>query len=585
MMFITEYGLPLMAALLLIMFFMCLPDLRRCSLPEHGIKCNRAGLSSSLPILIISILYALIAFYKLGNTESPESFYNMQGESVSAEFTETQSPSRIMLFPGVGMGSYEILYTLSDGSTVSDTFEQGHIQVLCWQDIEMPAESTVYSVEMRCVSGNPWLGELAFMDIYGNVLPVECSVAQLCDEQSTVPQKSNYMNSTYFDEIYHARTAWEHLESIWPYEISHPPLAKIILSIGIQLFGMTPFGWRFMGTLFGVLMLPLMYAILRRMFGGVWIPSLGSIILATDFMHFSQTRIATIDSYAVFFILLMYYFMYRYLTEDSKFSLALCGISFGLGAASKWTCLYAGAGLAVLWLLHWIKKLKGEPLALKAFFKNVVFCLLFFVLVPAVIYYLSYIPYGNAQGCSPLSAEYTNIVWDNQRFMLSYHSGVNAEHPYSSRWYQWLLNIRPILYYLEYFDDGSRSSIASFLNPALCWGGFIFLFVLLYTSFARRCKTSAFILIGYAAQILPWVFISRTTFEYHYFAGSVFLVLALSYIFELLRLNVKHWKALCLGFTVASAILFILFYPALSGSRIDNKLGTAIMGWLPTWPL
>ena len=490
-----------------------------------------------------------------------------------------------MIFPGVGQGSYEIISRFDDGSCSVDNFEQGHVQVLCWQKLALSAQTAVTSIEIRCTSGNPWLGEIAACDINGNLFPVSCSVSSLCDEQSIVPLKSNYMNSTYFDEIYHARTAWEHLESIWPYEISHPPLAKIILSIGIELFGMTPFGWRFMGTLFGVLMLPLMYEFLRRMFGGLWVPALGSILLSTDFMHFSQTRIATIDSYAVFFILLMYYFMYRYVTEDSKLSLAFCGTSFGLGAASKWTCLYAGAGLAVLWLVHWLQMLRSGSKNSKDFYKNILFCIVFFVLLPALIYYLSYIPYGNAQGCMPLSSEYTRIVFDNQKFMLSYHSGVNAEHPYSSRWYQWLLNIRPILYYLEYFNDGGRSSIAAFLNPALCWGGFLFLFVLIYTASCRRCKTAAFILIGYLAQVLPWVFISRTTFEYHYFAASVFLVLTISYIFDLLRKNIKSWKALCVGFTTVSATLFVMFYPALSGAKVDNKLASAIMGWLPSWPL
>ncbi len=585
MMFIAEYGLPLLAALLLIIFFMYLPDLRRCTLPEFGIKKYQRGLAPHLPILIISLVYAMLAFYNLGNKSSPESFHNMQGESVLLELTEAEQVSHLMLFPGVGMGNYEIVCNLDDGSNTVDRFEQGHIQVLCWQKIPLSAQSAVRSIEIRCTSGNPWMGEVAVLDINDNIYPVSSSVSQLCDEQSTIPAKSNYMNSTYFDEIYHARTAWEHLESIWPYEISHPPLAKTILSLGIELFGMTPFGWRFMGTLFGVLMLPLMYEFFRRMFGGIWVPTLGSIILATDFMHFSQTRIATIDSYAVFFILLMYYFMYRYITEDNKLALALCGISFGLGAASKWTCLYAGVGLGVLWLLHWLQMLKNGFKDTKAFWKNILFCLLFFVAVPSFVYYLSYIPYGNAQGCSPFSSEFTKIVLDNQKFMFSYHSGVNAEHPYSSRWYQWLLNIRPILYYLEYFDDGSRSSIASFLNPALCWGGFIFLFVLLYTAFGRRCKISAFILIGYLSQILPWVFISRTTFEYHYFAGSVFLVLTLAYIFDLLKLNLKNWRRLCIGFTATSALLFILFYPALSGARIDNRLASAIMGWLPSWPL
>ena len=98
-------------------------------------------------------------------------------------------------------------------------------------------------------------------------------------------------------------------------------------------------------------------------------------------------------------------------------------------------------------------------------------------------------------------------------------------------------------------------------------------------------KLAAFILIGYLSQVLPWVFISRITFEYHYFAGSVFLVLTIAYVFQILRLNVKSWLPPCIGFAAVSVLLFVLFYPALSGRPIDNQLGSALMGWLPTWPL
>jgi len=131
----------------------------------------------------------------------------------------------------------------------------------------------------------------------------------------------------------------EHLNGIYPYEITHPPLGKIIIGIGISLFGMTPFGWRFSGTFFGVLMLPVIYVFAKKLFGGKAVPTACMLLVATDFMHFVQTRIATIDTYAVFFILLMYLFMYMYLEGGKWRDLALSGIFFGLGAASKWTCL------------------------------------------------------------------------------------------------------------------------------------------------------------------------------------------------------------------------------------------------------
>ena len=69
----------------------------------------------------------------------------------------------------------------------------------------------------------------------------------LTDEPETVPLEATYENSTYFDEIYHARTAYEHILGLEPYENTHPTLGKLLISLGIRAFGMNPFGWRFMG--------------------------------------------------------------------------------------------------------------------------------------------------------------------------------------------------------------------------------------------------------------------------------------------------------------------------------------------------
>jgi dolichyl-phosphate-mannose--protein O-mannosyl transferase len=96
------------------------------------------------------------------------------------------------------------------------------------------------------------------------------------------------------------------------------------------------------------------------MFGSTAVSVCGTILFAFDFMHFTQTRIATIDTYAVFFILLMYLFMWRFVSGGKLRDLALSGLFFGLGAASKWTGIYAGAGLGVIWLAYWFTKRKEE---------------------------------------------------------------------------------------------------------------------------------------------------------------------------------------------------------------------------------
>ena len=578
---ITRYSLPILTVLLLTLFFLSLPDLRSCALTDPDKTRHRLGRADAVIMAVIMMLYALVAFWKLGNTESPESFVNMENRTESIELDiNGGTVTHLMVYEGVGIGSYSITY--SDGSATYDIAEltQSHADVLKWHDVAINYYLTGGTIYISG-TGNVWLGEVVALDADGNVVGAVSSASELCDEQSLCPDRQTYMNSTYFDEIYHARTAWENLNGVYPYEITHPPLGKIIISIGIALFGMTPFGWRFSGTFFGVLMLPVIYIFAKRLFGGKAVPAACTLVLTSDFMHFVQTRIATIDTYAVFFILLMYLFMYGFITTGSRRELALSGIFFGIGAASKWTCIYAGAGLAVIWFIYVIREAMAQRLDMKGFWKLCGFCVIFFVLIPCFIYYFAYIPYGTARSISPFSAEYLRMVLDNQSYMFNYHSGIVAEHPYSSRWYQWVLDIRPILYYLEYFDDGTHSSFGAFLNPALCWGGLLSLFVLIYTAIFRRDRCAGFILLGYLAQLIPWMFVTRITFEYHYFPCSVFLVLSLGYCFNLMRHNLRHWKWYVSGFVTLSIALFVMFYPALSGKPVA---ATGLLSWLPTWP-
>ena len=613
---VFAYFLPLLTVLLLLVYFMTLPDLNRCLLPGKGGRARSRALSrrDALPILLITGLYACTAFFRLGGMRDPQSFVPMAGQVAVLELPEGSAPSSIMLYPGVGMGSYDLSYSENGQEYFSVfSFTQDHIAVLKWTAITPETSLRPRYIRICATSGEPWLGEVVPLNGDGDPIAVSCNIPQLCDEADTVPLSQSFQNSSYFDEIYHARTAWEHLNGVWPYEITHPPLGKEIMGLGIRLFGMTPFGWRFSGTLFGTLMLPLLYVFLKKLFGGQLLPSLGTLLFASDFMHYVQTRIATIDTYSVFFILLMYLFLWIWLSEDKLWALALCGVSFGLGAAAKWTSIYAGAGLALLWAVHWILRFikarkdsagaadrrpsspegdvgagvpDGPSSLLPAFLKNVLFCLVFFIAVPLLIYYLSYLPYGRARGVSLFSGDYLRIVLDNQNYMFTYHSKsvLGATHPYSSNWYHWLIDYRPILYVLEYPTPGLRSTIGAFLNPVLCWGGLLSLPVLCWMAIRRRDRLAAFILVGYLSQLLPWVPVERLTFAYHYFPSALFLVLSLSYTMALLRENRASWRLSALGLTAGSIALFVLFFPVLNGLPIKSELADALLKWLPSWP-
>lgn len=584
--------LPAAAIALTLALFLQLAWPARTPIPR---RTSRRG---GIGIAVLTAVYAIAAFTGLGSARDPQHFCTLEaGESATLALDGVHSIDTVWYYTGLYTGEYTLAYS-DDGITytAAGTMPQGYADLFKWLHPQPADTAPATAAYVRVTaSAHLELGELALYDPQGKRIAVReimgpASAAALCDEADTVPASSTYFNSSYFDEIYHARTAYEHLRGVYPYEVSHPPLGKELLALGIALFGMTPLGWRCMGALFGVAMLPLMWDLLRRMFRDDRVALCGTALLACDFMHLTQTRIATIDSFATLFILLMYLFLYRYFTEGRLRHLAACGIAFGVGAATKWTCLYAGAGLGVLWALHWVFQgvqahRDGDSRRyVRRLVANIGFCLVFFVLVPGMIYYASYYPYGAARGLHGagmyFTREYAAIVLENQRFMFTYHAGLVATHPYSSRWWQWLLDLRPILYYLSY-GDGTVSTIGAFVNPLLCWGGLLALPVLAYRA-VRHDRTALFILVGYLAQVLPWVFISRLTFEYHYFAATLFLVLALGYVFD--RLRQRGSFGIVYVFTAASGALFALFYPVLTGVTVSRSYAWNVLKWLPDWP-
>ena len=578
------------------------PETGRAEKPRFGFESREGRLVKldALLCLIITVCYAVVAFTGLGDTTAPQSWcrFTERGRYALIDLGEEYDIGIVRYYTGLHTGRYEMQFS-SDGATWWDagTLEQEYADLFKWQDF-FPASEGVEETTTRYIrlvaSAELSLGELAIYDSEGTQLDAsgfeyDAGCTPLFDEQNTVPVRPSYMNSSYFDEIYHARTALEHIENVYPYEITHPPLGKEIIGIGIRLFGMTPFGWRFMGTLFGVLMLPILYVFLKRMTRSSAISACGTIIFAFDFMHFVQTRIATIDTYSVFFILLMYLFMWRFVSGGKWRYLALSGVFFGLGAASKWTCIYAGAGLAVIWLVYWITQVKKPGFA-KRFIGNCAFCLLFFVAIPVAIYYVSYYHYGTASGLDGgvgmfFTRDYFDVVWDNQVYMWEYHSDLVSTHPYSSRWYQWLVDARPILYYLEYFDDGTKMAFGAFLNPVFCWAGLLAMIANGIFAVKDRDGKSAFIVIGYLAQLLPWVLVTRLTFAYHYFPSSVFMLLALCHVWERLKQQgIFRWQRNMYAVTGVCTGLFVAYYPVLTGLRTAVWYTRGFLRWFPSWP-
>ncbi|MCL2220699.1 MAG: glycosyltransferase family 39 protein [Oscillospiraceae bacterium] len=453
------------------------------------------------------------------------------------------------------------------------------------------------------------LREIALRDEMHSLITLErndelvhdADIARL-DELRIHTANDNHMNYLYFDEVFFVRTAVEHIEHLSIFEWTHPPLGKDIIAASIHIFGMSPLGWRMLGAISGVLMLIVMYIFLKNMFGKTSIATCGTLLFGFEFMRFVMSRIGTVDTFVILFILTSFFFMYRYITTDgdakfreSLLPLALSGLFFGLSFSVKWIGFYAGAGLLVIYIIRQVKlyiyykdnKKKGFA---EYFTKTILFSFLFFVIVPLIVYYVSYIPYGHSHGMSVRGGmlwapSFFEIFINNQVSMFTYHAGLEAEHPFTSVWWQWIFNIRPILFVWDRTHDGTRAAFGSFGNPVIWWGGLVAIIVMCVRAFIKRDDRSLFIVIGYLCGLLPWVAVTRILFAYHYFPSSLFLTLALCHVFNAILNRKKPLsKPAVYGFTAFAGLIFALFYPSLSGMFMPDWYFENFVRWLPSWP-
>ena len=189
---------------------------------------------------------------------------------------------------------------------------------------------------------------------------------------------------------------------------------------------------------------------------------------------------------------------------------------------------------------------------------------LFYVVLPLCIYVASYLPYWWRQPDFSLGD-----WWRCQLSMYSYHATLKATHPFESRWYTWLLGLRPVWYYrnggLPY---GMKASIAGMAGPVIWVVGLTALVGLFWHQVSGRgSRQGAAVLILYGTQLIPWMLVTRCTFLYHYFPSSMFCLAALALV--LARMRHRDWaRRLCAGLCAAAAVLFAIYYPALSGLPI-----------------
>jgi dolichyl-phosphate-mannose--protein O-mannosyl transferase len=334
-----------------------------------------------------------------------------------------------------------------------------------------------------------------------------------------------------------------------------------------------------------------MYLFGMKLFRNRYYAFCGAFLMMVEFMRFAQSRVAVIDVYGVFFILVMYYFILDLFPEGGgrprrnvNRTLFLAGVAFGIGAACKWIALYAGCGMALLVVLRTAVDLRQRNFsaargATGFLLRRIAVCLVAFGAIPALIYLLAYLPYLALPGPGHGLAD----VFRLQAHMLNYHRTLQATHPFSSPWWSWPLDLRPMWMYTGAgLPAGTASTIASFGNPAIFWLGIPCVAAAAFYAVHRRDAGMGVVLTALFFQYLPWVGINRLAFIYHFFSSVPFMILCIVATVKSLELRNPRFRAVTWGYLGVATGLFIIFYPVLSGMLVPQTY-VASLRWLPTW--
>ena len=429
-------------------------------------------------------------------------------------------------------------------------------------------------------------------------------------------------NSIVFDEVYFKAFSAHYLDGHFSFDI-HPPLGKLLLAGWANLLGLpadallnTPAtSLRYLPALAGVLLIPCFWGILRRLGASRPFAFLGALGLLADNALIVESRFILMDSMLLLFGLgaLYWYLVARTSTTAWRWLwLGLAAVSAGAAVSIKWTGLTALALIGVVWLID--NRRQSKPA------RVIILELAVGLLVPILIYMGSFwlhfqlMPFtgdgdafmstrfqssliGNASYAPSKPLSFIEKFSDLNVEMYQANKTLTATHPYSSHWYTWPLEIRPIYYWQGPLrDNGFQGNIYLLGNPIVWWGTLIAAgFGLVYARIKDRplrpaTKTALWLTAGaYLINFVPFMAVSRVMFLYHYFYSFVFSVAFVVLLWNDLAdpQDEPSWPrraALRIYFGLCALIILVFWFfaplsygTALSPQELQSRM------WLASW--
>jgi dolichyl-phosphate-mannose-protein mannosyltransferase len=389
-----------------------------------------------------------------------------------------------------------------------------------------------------------------------------------------------------FDEFYAADACWYVHTSeslcLTDQEITvvHPPLGKWLIGLGIRIFGFGPGGWRIASAVAGTLTVAALYLLARKVLASTFGAVVAAGLLAFDFLHFVLSRTAMLDVFVTGFGVLAFLFLAYDLESPAESSTRgsrlrpwrlAAGLAAGAASATKWSgwpLLVAVLAVTIAREIQ-VRRQDGTGRAVSRMIRQEGPSLILWLLVvPVLVYVASYA--GRLDG-SLLAWPWSEGAWlrafvERQAFMVDFHLGLEAEHPYLSPAWSWLLLKRPVLFFFSEAPKGHYREILAMGNPLVWWPSIPALLYAAWLWVRDRSTRQGLILAGFLASYGPWLILAgerQQTFLYLLLPAVPFMCLALGAAAARIA---GSWagRGGIAAFIVATIAPFLFYYPLLT---------------------
>lgn len=399
-----------------------------------------------------------------------------------------------------------------------------------------------------------------------------------------------------FDEVYFRQFAADYLSGHYFFDI-HPPLVKLMFAgfgslmhlSSVQIGGEDPVGTvlRYLPAIAGALLVPLVYVILRQLRLGRRVATLGAVLVLLDNALLVESRFVLMDSILLlvgFGALSGYLALRRHSGNWRWLWVTVMAGLIGILVSIKWTGLAMAGLLLFAWLAEGVvKRVNWQRMIGEAFIIALIIPTIYIGSFMVHFALLTHSGDGDAFmspkfqstliGSPQYNASTRMAFWDkfvelNSQMYTAQNTLKGVEHPYASPWYSWPFLLRPVYFWQgETATNGVQGNIYLLGNPVV-WAmstlGVItalLLWIIRPQLLGARRNAMAFLLAGYGINFVPFAFIDRPMFLYHYLFAFVFAILIVCVLVALLF----DWQARRYGRNVVKQTFWILVSIVLLG--------------------